>query len=54
MLSICIPTHNRAPWLKVCLTKLLSQIPNDWEVLVGDNNSGGGPAELTQANHGDV
>ncbi|WP_340024938.1 glycosyltransferase [Paenibacillus sp. FSL K6-1096] len=41
LLSICIPTYNRAPYLDICLHSIFSQIGNNEliEVVVSDNAS---------------
>lgn len=41
LLSICIPTYNRAPYLDICLDSIYSQIGNNEliEVVVSDNAS---------------
>ena len=41
LLSICVPTYNRASFLEVCLINLVDQIQDDMpvEILVSDNFS---------------
>ena len=46
VLSICIPTYNRAPVLRACLNKLLSYPVQGLEFVVCDDASGDDTAEL--------
>ncbi|BBI32702.1 glycosyltransferase [Cohnella abietis] len=48
LLSICIPTYNRAPHLEQCLQSIYSQIGNNEliEVIVSDNASNDATAEI--------
>lgn len=51
LLSICISTYNRGPWLKVNLRQLFSQMPiptEDVELLVVDNTSTDNTEEVIQ------
>jgi len=45
ILSICVPTYNRLPYLKELLEKLLPQLNDQVEVLVSDNCSDDGTWE---------
>ena len=45
ILSICIPTYNRLPYLKELLEKLVPQLTDNVEVLVSDNYSDDGTWE---------
>lgn len=51
LVSICIPTYNRAPYLKQCLDSLVCQpefLRGDVEIVVSDNASTDGTKELIQ------
>jgi glycosyltransferase involved in cell wall biosynthesis len=41
LLSICIPTYNRATYLKICLDSIMQQMHTDYpiEIIVSDNFS---------------
>lgn len=52
ILSIAIPTYNRAQWLKLCLTQLLPQVAavgDDVDVTVYDNASSDNTSEVAQS-----
>ena len=47
-LSVIIPTHNRADTLKVCLEKIIAQQGVDFEVIVVDDGSTDGTADIVR------
>lgn len=46
MLSICIPTYNRAKYLDICLQSIIHYKGTDIEVLIQDNNSPDDTAQI--------
>ncbi|MEM8529800.1 MAG: glycosyltransferase family 2 protein [Chloroflexota bacterium] len=54
LLSIIIPTWNGLRHLPMCLEALISQLPNNTEIIVVDNGSKDGTTAWCQTNHPDV
>lgn len=48
-LSICIPTYNRAEYLKRCLDSIFGYGDNDIEIIVQDNDSPDATAEVVKS-----
>ena len=48
LITIAIPTYNRAPWLRGCVQSALAQSYPNFEVLVSDNASTDGTPEVLQ------
>src|SRR6266436_6050451 len=46
LVTIAIPTFNRAPWLNDCVHSALSQTYQNFEILVSDNASTDGTEEV--------
>jgi glycosyltransferase involved in cell wall biosynthesis len=44
--SIFVPVYNDARWIRGCLDSILAQTYGEWEVVVGDNQSVDGAAEV--------
>jgi len=47
-ISVCIPTYNRADYLELCLSSILSQTFSDFEVIVSDNCSSDATSDVVQ------
>jgi glycosyltransferase involved in cell wall biosynthesis len=47
-ISICVPTRNRAAYLRRCLEHLLTFTRIDFEVVIGDNASGDHTAQVAE------
>jgi glycosyltransferase involved in cell wall biosynthesis len=48
-ITVCLPTYNRAPLLKKCLASILNQTARDFEVIVADNCSTDGTADVVRS-----
>lgn len=48
-ITVCVPTYNRRPLLKTCLASILNQSVADYEVIVADNCSTDGTADIVRS-----
>lgn len=53
-ISLCVPTYNRASFLRHCVSTLLNQTSRDFEVVVVDNCSSDGTVDVADEFSGDA